>query len=185
MFEAIGRVCKGYYDELPSDILQKVGKSGLYSFTVVFIRVPKGENWWNVRDPLFAAGITALASLIHGLTIPIFNKIFGNNELKFHQETIKQLVVCYLTFVLINYITTSKVNLLSVKVFQMMSTNFLKTLLNIYPASCDWLDAHFFPNQGYHEMAQKLRTILRLIGLGMEPRGESSIYFACAPLGTY
>ena len=182
MFEAIGRVCQDYYNDLPSDVLLKVGKSGLYSFTATFMFLHDGiktapVTHFNLRDPLSAAAITALASLIHGLTTPIFNKIFGNNELKLHQELIKNLVVSSLTFVLISYITTSKVNLLSVKKFPMVSVNLFRTILNIQPVFLDWVDANF-PNVGFHETAECYRTVFRWVGLNMEPGGLSSVYIS-------
>lgn len=80
MLDAVINVCQSYYDNIPSNALSTIGKSAAYSFFISFAFLPKvaGEPM-DMARPIAAAGYAALVSLIHALTTPIFNGIFGDN----------------------------------------------------------------------------------------------------------
>lgn len=75
MFGAISNVCQSYYNDLPDNTLQTVGKSALFSYSINFILVKKPlAEPINLSRTIASAGIACLASLIHSLTNPLLIK---------------------------------------------------------------------------------------------------------------
>lgn len=93
-----------YYNELPDNTFTCVGRSALFSF-VASVILNRGtmpsifrSSVEEFRGPLFAATCAAVASLIHGLMTPLFNKLFGDDDQnKVHRELIKNIAsICLL-----------------------------------------------------------------------------------------
>ena len=87
MLDAAIQSVQDYYNEIPDNTMVCVGTSAVFSFVVAII-THKGTSIAKVfqssledfRRPLFAATCAAMASLIHGLMTPFFNRIFGDND---------------------------------------------------------------------------------------------------------
>ena len=98
MFDAIKQGCQNYYNQIPDNSLPTIGKSAILSFTITILlsrgTLPNicNSSLEDFRRPLSSAGFAALAAVVHALTTPIFNKIFGdNNQNNFYRESIKHV----------------------------------------------------------------------------------------------
>ena len=143
MLDAIRQSCQNYYDDIPPDTLPTMAKSAIFSFswTILFNRVPRQP--WDITRPLFHAGVAALATLIYSLTTPIFNKIFGDNQILLHREIMKSFVDFSVTTIIISYLTTSKVDLTALPFIKMLSFNILRALYDLDTAYAAWVDPRF------------------------------------------
>lgn len=113
-----------YYAQLPVNTLPSVFRSALYSFSVSFILVGIDSKTIHLTRPLIAAGVSGTAALVHALTNPLFNYIFENHGIKWHQEAIRFIIDVTTTSLLINHVTTLKVQEL---VFQKTAFWFMST----------------------------------------------------------
>lgn len=170
--------CKEYYNEIPSDTLVKVGKSASISFTVYLIVVnslismrPIVENL-NLKEPLLAAGIAGTASLIHGLTNPLFNRIF-RGRLSFPQEMIKFYVNLTSVYLLFSRMTSFKTNLVGLCFFYTYPTNIFKCLFEFVPFFFGKLDQLSNPPSNNERW---IRTIYSALGIEFNPNSNSSYY---------
>ena len=175
MLDAIRQSCQNYYNGIPADTFSKAGKSALYTFTVTWIwttttvvtsKLTPEHLIFNTGRPLFAAGVALSASLIYSLTAPFFNKIFGDNRMRFHSEIIKQMINTALTSVLINCLTNSKVNLFALPLFGSISMNMFKGIFNTAVDVAECLDQDF---------ADEVRILFRDWGLS-SPDGSGSVF---------
>lgn len=93
MLEAVRQTCQRYYDEIPAGTGQAIAKSALYSFAASAILFSTRPSSVNLSRPVVAAGVSALASSIHALTAPLFNKVFDRNDPPYlHSEIVKLFV---------------------------------------------------------------------------------------------
>ena len=135
-FAAIGQSFVNYYDELPNDIISTVAKSAFYTFTIALLFSTKSvEQTLDITRPLIKAGVAALASFIHALMTPLFNKVFGTTQLNAVHELVKSCVVAVLTSTVMNLTTTSQVNLLAFRLFYLISSNSFIAWLGLMPAN--------------------------------------------------
>ena len=175
MFEAIGGACQYYYDEFPKEVVPTVCKSALFSFTATLIYTSYPSNSaLNVARALFAAGLAALASLVHALITPLFKGVFGNN-FKFIQEYFKFIFVGISLSILVDNFTNSKVNLYAVKMIPLLSLNFLKSIPYSVLNFSEWLNEHMGNNPNFRQENDLIRAKLRAFGFEFE--GFNSIYF--------
>ncbi len=168
VFEAIKQTCQTYYNELPNNIPRTVCQSAIYSFTISMVISNLRPSLPEIGRPLAAAGIAALASLVHALTTPFFNYLFGDQNANFFRETVKFTFNTTLVHLLFNS-TTYKVNLITVhgNWFVPMGMNFLKSSFKLIPDLVDFL--------GEPQVANQIRTIYRRLGLEI-PLGANSTY---------
>jgi hypothetical protein len=171
MFASIKNGCQFYYDHLPHDTMQTIGKSALYSFAGTVILVSGIEKKINLLLPLTTAAVAALASLIHALINPLFDGIFGDRKINMFREILKALLVDALTSAVFNKLTTGKVNWIALNLIGPLPLNFLKSYFGLIPAIMDWFD----PVTG-----GQIRDALRYCGLIAE-EGSNSIYITCNP----
>lgn len=125
VLEAIKQTFVNYYDELPENIAPTIAKSAFYTFTasLIIAGASSKEKAFDMTKPLIYAGVAALASFIHALVTPLFNKIFGTRQRDAFHELTKSCIIALLTTALIDYATTSKINLLAFKMFYLISAN--------------------------------------------------------------
>lgn len=129
-----------YCEQIPEDALQKMAKSGLYSFTATFLFTKRTTlEPCNLARPLFAGGVAFLASLIYTLTNPIFNMIFGDDSLLAHREIIKQVVNITLTSAAVAYFGASKVNVYALPLLGSLSMNLIKSLIDLIPTAAEYI----------------------------------------------
>lgn len=91
-FDALTQPFRLYYNQLPENTGPSICKSALYSFTISLLAVNKFADFKSFRQPLLSAGIAAAAALVNALVTPLFNFIFGNNEVGCLQEGFKLMV---------------------------------------------------------------------------------------------
>lgn len=116
MISAIRQACQSYYSQLPVNMLPAMGRSAFFSFTASFILVAADSSKSIVlARPMITAGIACAASTIHALTNPLFNYIFENQEIQWHQEIIRLVIDFTLTGLLLKQVTAYKVNELALK----------------------------------------------------------------------
>lgn len=167
--QALSHACQYYYDNLPPDTFQTVCKSAAYSYTFSLLwRLP--SQWagkLNLALPLSLAGVAALASLIYALTTPIFNAMFGDNEVYIHREWIKEMVNMTIRIGIVAYLTITKVNFVAAFDLGPPSFHLLTSTLKLAPDACDFIGLDF--------IADNLRSGLRFLHLYPEA-GSNSIY---------
>lgn len=163
IFHPIVNACQYYYDHLPDDTFQTIGKSFLFSFSIGMILRNSTNNY---LQPIVAASVAALASLIHALMTPLFDAIFGDRKVNMFREGIKFWVVTAFANILREQMATGKVNLVAVPNVIPISLNFVKSSFNLY---CDAADAMDPISANY------LRSFMRNWGLIAE-EGSNSTY---------
>ena len=169
IFDAIKQTCQTYYDQLPNDIPRTVCQSAIYSFTISMVfrnlRLGLPEN---LRQPFAAAGIAALASLVHALTTPLFNSLFGDQNVTYFRETLKYAINGTLVHLLFNS-TSYKINLITLQgnFFGIIGINCLKSTIKGFSDFADFL--------GNPQLANQIRSINRFFSLDI-PLGANSTY---------
>ena len=179
MFGVVSNACQSYYDDLPDNTLQTVGKSALLSFSLSLMFKDKLVGEINLSQPLASAEIASLASLIYSLTNPIFNKIFGDNNLHFHRELIKAFVNMAIASTLVMYITAGKVDFAAFQWLSGLPVNLIFGQLNDIPTLMDWIEGMTFPNfnpQDPNTSGNRIRILASHFGLNAVP-GAGSVYW--------
>lgn len=134
IFQVAYDKCRDYYDQIPDDTFEKMAKSALYTFTATFLFSKRNPlEPYNLSRPLFAGGVAFLASFIYSITTPIFNMIFGDDELLVHREFIKQVVNITLSSAIIGYFTAAKVSLIALPLVGSLSINLIKSIIDLCP----------------------------------------------------
>lgn len=143
MFNAITQRMQDYYDQIPCNTLSTIAKATTFSFAAALNCEGIDNNKTSIdvyATPLLAAGVGALATLIHALMTPIFNAAFENDhQVIVYQECIKSMVTIGLTRFLVSYATGQKVDLLANTVLALLSTNLMKSLFHLVPQTLFWL----------------------------------------------
>jgi hypothetical protein len=143
VFAAATRGFHFYWDNIPDDTVITVGQSALYTFAICLIfRNPTYFSHTGTTDlnPAFkAAGIAACASLVHALVTPIFNYLFGDNEILPHREYLKRLTVVIIVILSVQYATTSKINLVVKDFFRLFPLSLVPSTLRVVGAIVDYL----------------------------------------------
>jgi len=130
MFDMIQQRCLSYYDEIPVDTFPTIAKSAIFSFTITII-MPRLLSNRDLRfvyieeytPALITAGLAAVATLVHAILSPIFNRAFGNNsQINVNQELMKYLLVTALTGVCLSYARNQRIR-------YFVSINLVKSLL--------------------------------------------------------
>jgi hypothetical protein len=168
MFSPVINLCQSYYHHLPDDTLQTVSKSAAFTFSIAFVLgSPKiAQDPINMLRPLVAAGIAALASLIHALMTPLFDGMFGDRKINFFRETIKWVIVSACTTLIVNKLLAAKIELVALPQYIPLSINYLKGALGTFPDMLELFDP---------QRATEIRDMLRPWGfIGEE--GSNSIY---------
>lgn len=145
--------CDYYYQNLPKDLVSSVGRSAIFSFTVTFLVANTDAQLFikpilnrDIKHPDFSspleAGLAAgTASLIHYLTTPLFNAIFGDREVTFEREIVKWAVNLSCAYLILSqFNTTRKVDLAWVLFTQTISANLTKAWFDIVPRFLRWVD---------------------------------------------
>lgn len=179
VFQSIKNVCQAYYNDLPNDTFQTIGKSALFSFTVTLLLTNSlrklNDAPINFARPLVAAGVAVTASLIHALTTPIFNYIFGDKETKIYREVLKYFINLSCTYLIFNRLTPYKTHAFALNVFQAWSLNFLKSICEVAPAIIDAVESHLLQRQPI--IGDVIRNIvLQPLGVKIE-QDSNSTYF--------
>jgi hypothetical protein len=123
VFAAIKQPFVSYYDELPSQIISTVAQSAFFTFTIAVVFSGNPGQTADISRPLLNAGVAALASFVHALMTPFFNKVFGPTRLEPIPEITKSCVVALLTSTFMSVMTTSNVNLSAFKLYYLISLN--------------------------------------------------------------
>lgn len=174
MLDAIIEPFQNYYKELPDNTWTCVGRSAMFSFvaSVVLARgnMPKifQSSFEEFRYPLFAATCAAVASLIHGLMTPLFNRLFGDDDQnQYHREFIKMVIdISLLKFALLA--SSGYVEELALRV-KMISLNWIKASVAL---SCDIFDFVQVPTQ-------TVRQWFLRYGCISEPNSSSTYFVTC------
>lgn len=125
MFNTVQNHFHDYYTQLPLNTCPSIFRSALYSFSISFILGGVDSRAIQLTRPLMTAGVASTATLIHALTNPVFNYIFENRGVKWHQETIRFIIDITVTSLLASHVTTIKVQELAFEktAFWFMSTH--------------------------------------------------------------
>lgn len=172
MLNAVWTKCQDYYDDLPQGTLHSVVRSAFFSFVATLIYTPelKPASLAELARPAAAAAVAATASLIYALTTPLFHYIFGDKDVKFEREFIKNIITVTLTGLLfIRFISYQKTHLVGVKFFGPISANLIKSMLDNTPRFMDW-------SIGPSQEAQAIRAFFNRYGLGVDPEANSAFY---------
>jgi len=172
MFNVIQQRCLSYYNEIPVDTFPTIAKSAIFSF---MISITRGElkltSIEQYTRPLIAAGIAAVAALVHAILSPIFNTAFGNNnQITQYQEIMKSILVTGLTRVLLGYATNQRVDVMKTNwgAISFLSINLIKSAFYSIFQISDLL--------GYsHGETLNLAHIAHRWGMG-SPDGSNSTY---------
>lgn len=125
VFSTISQACQSYYDNLPDAIFPSIAKSAGYSFTIALLlsaRSPEGAL--DLTRPLIRAGVAALASTIHALMTPLFDKIFGPSRTsEGFYELVKSCTVAVFASALVGYGVNSSIQLSAFKLYYLISSN--------------------------------------------------------------
>ena len=179
MIDTVWTKCQDYYDQIPRDTLPAVGLSLLASFAVNVIYLnrnllmTKNAAEFEGVQPAVAALVAGTASLIHALTAPIFDYIFGDNEVKFEREIIKAVCVLSLTYLFLNRIPGIKAHQLAILVFQRTFPSML------FKAEID-LFARFVDAVGARAFGNACRQAATYVGLNVGRNANSTYY--CLPI---
>jgi hypothetical protein len=175
MFHAVRQTCQDYYSEIPKNTLHTIARSALYSFSItLFI-----TNYKNLLDdanlnfarPMVAAALGATASCIHALTTPLFNDIFGDNNVRLHRELLKYCFNMTCVYVLWNYLTPYKTHLFALSVFNIIPLNVIKSEFDILPLTLDLV----FHLAGIQTNIPRItRQVYGLFGIDVNPGSNSS-----------
>ncbi len=169
MFNDITQRMEAYYDEIPSNTFPTIAKAIVFSFTVTLFSQGQveGAGLDFYARPLIAAGIGAVATLIHALVTPIFNAAFENNhQVILYQELVKTGIVVGLTRILACCVTGQRVDILATTKLSMLSTNLIKSLFHLLPQMYSYIDP---------AVTFEARDILNSWGLDT-PHGANSTY---------
>ncbi|CUI16190.1 hypothetical protein PNK_0562 [Candidatus Protochlamydia naegleriophila] len=88
VIDAISNQIQSYYASLPSNTGAAACRSALYTFTAALLTANSWEQA-QFNQPLRMGVIAALASVIHALIVPLFNRLFGHGEVRWYQEGLK------------------------------------------------------------------------------------------------
>lgn len=123
-FSAIKQACTSYYDELPEAILPSVAKSAFFTFTVACVFSARAANGsYDMTVPLIKASAAALASTIHAIATPLFNRTFGTVSLNPWYEMTKSMLTTFTASALMGISLNSALQLSSFKLYYMISCN--------------------------------------------------------------
>ncbi len=154
VFTAASQPFVAYYDALPQKTLETVAQSALFSFSATLFLTSTMNGKVDMTAPLINAAVASLASTIHALMTPLFDKIFNSSQLNWMHEFAKSSVVGFLASSIASYALTSKVDLTAFKFFYLISANSLLTL---------WMNAPNTPaikdNSIYLCLGQNFMTI--------------------------
>ena len=186
MLNSVSTMCQHYYNEMPKDTFHKVGRSALFSFTVTLIMAnpiicknPATDFSLKLAQPLLTGCIAGTASLIHALTTPLFNAIFGDNKVLLHREIVKWGVNVTCVYLLLDRISPIKTHLFFLTFQSTIPVNMIKTLFNLEFDFMDWVDQ----STGATGAPNFLRNILRSIGIDFAPDPDAnSAYYTYIPL---
>lgn len=174
MLHAIKDGYLSYYNQIPADTLPAIGRSAIYSFTFSFITVRSRAPTMDLTTCLVSAGYAALASTIHALTTPIFNYMFGNQDVYFLQEAAKCWINISLSLTLVSYITTKQINFVAMKYFFGASLVSLTAYFDLFPKALNYLGQQFH-DPSLIAGAQKIRDVLKTLGLDSQA-GVNAVY---------
>lgn len=121
----ISQAFQNYYDELPMEIIPTIGKSAIFTFTVSAIFSSRNaEGAFDATRPLLKAGVAALASTIHALLTPLFNKVLGRNTtLEILDELVKSTICACTASALMCVGETGSLQLSAFKLYYLISGN--------------------------------------------------------------
>ena len=121
---AIKQACTDYYYELPDAVLPTVAKSGFYTFAVaVFFSASTADGKIDIALPIVKAGVASLASAIHAVATPLFNRIFGTAFLNPVHELAKSAFVAFAASTIAGFSLNSTLQLTSFKLYYLISLN--------------------------------------------------------------
>ena len=96
----------------------------------------------NLSKPLMAAAAAGLASLIHALTAPLFNFIFGDNRTYFHRQAIKSGVSILATEAIFSYSSLRRINLVAFQVNPYFTMDLVRAAISDFISSIEWINTH-------------------------------------------
>ncbi len=173
MFQAIKDGFQNYYNQIPNETLSAIGRSAVYSFTYSFF-LGRHVNPLNLTTPLVSAGYAALASTIHAVTTPIFNYMFGNQDVYFIQEFAKLCISISLSLSLVSYATTKQINITALKQFQGLNFTALAAYFDLIPRMINCVGQQI-QAPPMIAVAQYIRDALKAVGLDPQA-GVNAVY---------
>jgi hypothetical protein len=175
MFHAVRQVCQDYYSEIPKDTLHTIARSALYSFSITFILTNRknllDDANVNFVRPVMAAALGATASLIHALTTPLFNDIFGDNKVRLDRELLKYFFNMTCVYVLWNHLTPYKSHLFTLSVFNIVPLNVFKSEFDLVPTIIEMGQAL---NGTQSSVPNEIRRIYGILGINVDLGSNSS-----------
>lgn len=131
MLASIRQGFTDYYNALPNKVLIKTGASAVFSFALsVYLNSGPGKvSVVDLSKPLFSAGIAALASLIHGLATPLFNKLLGP-RVTWIEEFAKMTVVTVAASAVVNAFSPTTNKISEFVLYAGWSMNCISSILN-------------------------------------------------------
>lgn len=113
-----------YSDELPNEILPTISKSFLYTFAVALLFSTRAANGsYDMSAPFIKASVAALASTIHALATPMFNRTFGTAALSPWYEFVKSTITAFAASAVVGFSLNSTLQLTSFKLYYLISSN--------------------------------------------------------------
>jgi len=134
VFTQVRQGFEWYWFELPDNMVSSIGKSALYSFTASFILTAADTTKTIVLNrPLTAGAVACLAATVHALTNPVFNYIFENKKIIWHQEIVRYVIDYTVTCLLLKQATAYKVHELAFKKSSLffMSSHMLRLVIDV------------------------------------------------------
>lgn len=173
MLETVWNQCKSYYDDIPQDTFRSVGRSAVVSFTVTLLitsrcfgKFAQGEAV-DLARPAIAAVIAATATLIHALTTPLFNAIFGDNEVKFEREILKYVCILSCTYQVLNQVSALKEQLVWLVFMRTFPPNLILAELDCLPRVVGLFNAN---------LADEIRMGFTAFGCGVDKTSNTPCY---------
>ncbi len=176
--QVIQNFCQNYYQEIPKDTFQKVGRSAIYSFSIALV-LSNGQQFIkpetvktvsiNFARPLLLTSVAVTSSLVYALTTPLFNKIFGDDEIVFHRECIKYCVHLSCSYILLTHLTTFNTHSIGVAVINAIPVNLFLAEFDLLPLAVEKLDAFGITTN----MATDIRNIYRMLGIDVQKNANS------------
>lgn len=125
---AVRQAADSYYQALPERVFSTVAKSAIYTFSAAILFTVSREKGIDLLRPLAKAAAAAVASLIHALMTPLFNKIFETQKAESLHELAKMGVVEILASAVVEFAMTSKVNLAAFRFIPCISSNWFYSI---------------------------------------------------------
>jgi len=145
--------------------------------------VLKGRGYEvDLLKPLMAAAAASLASLIHALTSPIFQFIFGDSRVSFIREAIRSVITILSTDAIFSYASGRKINFGGFQANPYLPGDLVKAAISDIISVIDGINTHlvvpcFGANRLQTSWIGEIRDRLTTMGI-LPTENANSVYFA-------